>query len=164
MTHPTSITGIHHLKLPVGDIETTKAFYCDVLGFDHIAQFDHIDRDDNLFAIILEKKLPSGSPLLVELRLNLDQAKKQHHWDPIVWSVPLKKDLDGWKEWFEGHGVQCSRVLIGVKGWVLSALDPDQKFVRIYCDESHEWTKDTDQDDFWHGNWEVQIKSLYQDF
>lgn len=152
MAQPTSITGIHHLKLPVADIETTKIFYCGILGFDHIPQFDHIDKNDKLFAVILQKKMSSGSPLLVELRLNKEQAKKQQHWDPIVWSVPLKKDLEQWKDWFQDQGVQCSKVLTGVKGWVLSALDPDQKFVRIYCEESHEWTKDTDQDDFWHGS------------
>ena len=42
-------------------------------------------------------------------------------------------------------------MFVGIKGWVLCALDPDERIVRVYCEEEHAWTTDFDTDEFWLG-------------
>lgn len=55
------------------------------------------------------------------------------------------KDLEGWEKWLDGKGVRRSKVLKGVKGWVLCCEDPDGKIVKFYTEESHEWTSQPDE-------------------
>jgi catechol 2,3-dioxygenase-like lactoylglutathione lyase family enzyme len=138
------LSGVHHIKLAASDIRKTQAWYTDILGLKYIPQYDHKTADGDLFAVLL-----SLDQMLVEVRLDATQAQKDEGWNPITWAVPLRKDLEEWKAWFELNGVKCSRVFVGLKGWVVCALDPDGKMVRIYCDEAHEMTTDFDHDDFW---------------
>lgn len=35
--------GLHHLKLPVSDLDSLLAWYERVFGAQHLAQFDHLD-------------------------------------------------------------------------------------------------------------------------
>jgi len=35
--------GLHHVKLPVSDLDASLAWYARVLGAQHQAQFDHFD-------------------------------------------------------------------------------------------------------------------------
>lgn len=153
MERPTTLYGIHHFKLAVNSIEKTKDFYINIIGLEYFQQYDHRqydhrNKEGELFAIILGLN-HRANPLNIELRRNPEQAQKQQRWDPVTWGVATKADLDGWKEWFVQQGVKCSKVFTGMQGWVLCALDPDEKFVRIYCDETHEWTSDVDVDEFW---------------
>ncbi|KAF2163499.1 hypothetical protein M409DRAFT_26110 [Zasmidium cellare ATCC 36951] len=148
MSTPPTLSGIHHIRLPVSSIEQTFPFYQDILGLKHIAACDHINKQGERFAVILESN-HRGVPMLVELRRNPEQAAKQVYTNPIVWAVSKRSDLDVWKGWLEKQDVKCSKVLTGIKVWVLCALDPDEKMVRLYCDESHEMTTDYDVDEFW---------------
>lgn len=89
------------------------------------------------------------TPILCEIRHNEDQAEAQQGWDPITFGVRTRADLEVTRKWFEANGVECSRVFTGLKGWVIGALDPDGKIVRVYCEEEHQWTTNFDKDDFW---------------
>ncbi|KAK4501074.1 hypothetical protein PRZ48_006880 [Zasmidium cellare] len=148
MSNAPTLGGIHHIKLPVTSIEQTLPFYTDILGLKRIAAYDHINKQGERFAVILESN-HRGVPMLVELRKNPQQAEKQRHTNPIVWAVSKRDDLDVWRDWLEKEEVKCSKVFTGIKGWVLCALDPDEKMVRLYCDEPHEMTTDYDVDEFW---------------
>ncbi|KAK9415857.1 putative Glyoxalase/fosfomycin resistance/dioxygenase domain-containing protein [Seiridium unicorne] len=90
--------------------------------------------------------------LIVELRYVPPQAKAQKGWDPITWGVGTRKNLEEWAAWLDGHGVQSSKVLTGIKGWVMACEDQDGRIVRLYVeDEEHEWTDQPDKDEYWLG-------------
>ena len=142
------IWGINHIKLAASDILRTKEFYGNIIGLNHLPHYDHRNKQGELFAL-MHSMTHVSTTLLFEIRHNEAQAQAQKGWDPITWGVGTKKDLEEWKQWFEKNEVECSRVFTGIKGWVLCALDPDGKIVRLYCDEEHEWTTEFDTDEFW---------------
>ncbi|KAH8677759.1 hypothetical protein BX600DRAFT_531607 [Xylariales sp. PMI_506] len=156
-TRPQAPLTLHHLKLAAHNLSATLTFYTDVLPFEHIPALDHLSSSGVLFGCII--KLAEGHhrhpergsasatspPLLVEIRLNEDQATAQHGSDPVTWGVPGREDLEAWGRWFDARGVKRSRVLKGMQGWVIAAEDPDGRIVRIYTtQESHPWTAEVD--------------------
>lgn len=146
------IYGINHLKLPATDIRKTLDFYIKIMGCEYLPQYDHYNKENELFAVMFKVKHNSDN-IIVEVRRSPDHAKAQAGWDSITFGVRTRADLEAWKGWFESNGVKCSRVFRGLKGWVSCALDPDGKIVRLYCDEEHEWdTENFDEDSFWLGS------------
>ncbi|KAJ6546047.1 Glyoxalase/Bleomycin resistance protein/Dihydroxybiphenyl dioxygenase [Mycena vulgaris] len=147
---PPLILGIDHLKVPTSSIAAKLAFYTSILGLTHLVHFDHRrSGTGELFGVILQHQ---PTDLLVELRHNPKQAVAQRGWDAVTWSVETRSDLERWREWLGSEGVECSRVLKGLKGWVLVAEDPDGAFVRWYCKETHEWDENVDTDEKWLPN------------
>ncbi|KAM0545035.1 hypothetical protein ACHAPJ_011545 [Fusarium lateritium] len=118
---PKSFTGINHLKLPCYDIIKTGVFYEKIFPFKRIHKYNHYTLDHKLSAIMLEHE-PTN--LIIELRYVPTQAKAQRGWDPITWGVSTQADLEEWGTWFDKHEVHRSKVLIGIKGWVMGCEDP----------------------------------------
>jgi 2-keto-4-pentenoate hydratase/2-oxohepta-3-ene-1,7-dioic acid hydratase in catechol pathway len=48
------LVGVHHLKLPVSDLEASIAWYQRVLSAQHLSKFDHVDSSGTSYAAILE--------------------------------------------------------------------------------------------------------------
>lgn len=162
-----NFTGINHLKLAASGIAETRLFYCNILNFTQHTHWNHYTGSGELFAIMLKVEYlvpptsttasPSTStegadqttPTLCEIRYHEAQARVQEGWDPIIFSVETKADLETAGDWFEVKGEGCSKVFTVLKGWVVGVLDPDGKVVKVYCEEQHEWTTEFDKDDFW---------------
>ncbi|KIL86460.1 hypothetical protein FAVG1_10289 [Fusarium avenaceum] len=152
-TKPKSFTGINHLKLPCHDILKTGEFYEKIFHLTRIPKYNHYTPDHKLFAIMLENK---PIKLIVELRYVPVQATAQKGGDPITWGVGTRADLEEWGAWLDGHGVSRSKILTGIKGWVMACEDPDGRIVRLYVeDEEHEWTDHPDQNEYWLGSVEA---------
>ncbi len=146
---PPPLLGVHHLKLAAHDIQMTCAFYTDVFSFTPLPQLDHRDRQGKLYGTVLQ--LPGeGKRLMVEVRHHPAHAAAQAGWDPVTWRVAKRADLDEWATALDARQIEHSRVLKGALGWVLAVRDPDGRFVRLYTDETHEWTADIDE-----GEWPV---------
>lgn len=75
--HP--IWGINHLKLPASDILTTKDFYCNIMRCQYLPQFDHRNKQGELFAVMVQLNHNSGK-VIIEIRQNPDQAEAQEGW------------------------------------------------------------------------------------
>jgi catechol 2,3-dioxygenase-like lactoylglutathione lyase family enzyme len=150
---PTSFNGINHLKLPVFSIQKTHDFYTKIFPFTPLPQYDHFTPDHELFAKMFQHE---PSKLIVEVRYVPSQAAAQKGWDPITYGVGTRKDLEQWIDWFDLNGVKHSRILTGIKGWVVGCEDPDGRIVRLYVeDEEHEWTDHPDKDEYWLGTVEA---------
>jgi catechol 2,3-dioxygenase-like lactoylglutathione lyase family enzyme len=141
------IAGIHHLKLPVSDLAASLKWWEQVFGAERVPEADHVMPDGTLFAYIL--KVPAlGAPL--ELRLAPEKTVKEAQFDSVTLAVHEKADLDAWVNWLDTEGVENSRVLRGLAGWLLVVRDPDGLPIRIYCHETHEWdTEGADHDSSW---------------
>ncbi|KAK8877365.1 VOC family protein [Apiospora arundinis] len=160
---PPRLLGLNHLKLASHDILATRDFYTTVFPFTPLPAYDHRRADGSLFAVMFRHDLkPAGTGTgsgtgtgntLIEARHNSQQAAAQVGWDPVTWGVGTRADLDDWARWLDLKGVEHSRVLRGVKGWVLCARDPDGKIVRLYTEEEHEWGL-PEEDEIWLGSLE----------
>jgi len=49
VTRP-ALVGVHHLKLPVSDLEATITWYQRVLSAQHLSKFDHVDSSGTSYA------------------------------------------------------------------------------------------------------------------
>jgi catechol 2,3-dioxygenase-like lactoylglutathione lyase family enzyme len=139
---PKSFLGVHHIKLPAHDLRKTYEFYTNNFPMTPLPHFDHIDKHGNLFAQLFRHE-PTGT--LIEIRQHRPQAAAQKGWDPITWSVQRVADLEAWGAFFDARDIKHSRVLRGVKGWVMGVEDPDGKIIRLYTEEEHEWTNSPDE-------------------
>jgi len=79
MATPT-LSGLHHLKIPVAHLATSLDWYQTVFGAEHLAALDHLDSDGARYAVILG--IPDV-PVPVELRwapaAAAGTARMRHH-------------------------------------------------------------------------------------
>lgn len=127
MTAP-ALSGFHHLKIPVADLDTSLAWYQRVLGAEHLTGLDHVDSDGTRFASILE--VP-GLPVLIELRWAPTAAHALRQCDLIVLALDTAEQFDDWIEHLTAHDVEHSPVLEGGGGRVIVIVEPDGKFIRL---------------------------------
>jgi catechol 2,3-dioxygenase-like lactoylglutathione lyase family enzyme len=126
--NPPELAGLHHLKLPVSDLDASLAWYQRVFGAQHLAQFDHIDDNGARYAVIVA--LPGLSTPL-ELRWAPGAAGAIRGYDPLNLAVGATEDLDAWERHFNAVGVEHSSVIQGGAGKLLVVADPDGIFVRL---------------------------------
>lgn len=150
MPQPTSrpeLEGIHHLKLPVADLQRSLDFYERVFGAQRIPEADHRKRDDgSLYAYIL--KVP-GLNTMLELRLNSKHAQQQRHFDPFTLAVKDKATLELWKAYLDDCAIPHSPILNAIQAWVVVIEDPDEHRLRLYTLETHGPEVQPQEDDPW---------------
>jgi catechol 2,3-dioxygenase-like lactoylglutathione lyase family enzyme len=131
MTAP-QLDGIHHVKLPVRDLEVSRAWYESRLGYLSAIEFVEQGR---LMGVVLRH--PNGGPDLA-LRLDPARAAAAAGFDYFAIGVPNKAAMDELAARLsaldESHaGVHCATI-----GWILPDLhDPDGHEVRFYTTEHH---------------------------
>jgi catechol 2,3-dioxygenase-like lactoylglutathione lyase family enzyme len=125
---PPALSGLHHLKLPVANLDTSLDWFQRVFGAQHSPQFDHIDADGVRYAVIVA--IPGLSTPL-ELRWAPGAAAAMHGIDPINFAVESADELDAWAWHLDSQGVQHSSVIQGGAGHLLVLADPDGTYIRI---------------------------------
>ena len=141
-----AIEGIHHVKLPVADLDRALRFYEHLFGAERIPKADHRKQDGSLYALIL--RVP-GLGTMLELRLNGEQAQNQRHFDPITLAVKDRATLEHWLSFVDALGIPHSPILTAIQGWVLVVEDPDEHRLRLYTLEAHGPDLKPDEDDPW---------------
>lgn len=111
------IAGLHHIKLVVSNLDHSLDWYSNVLGSQHVSQYDHFDEDGKRYAVLLSLKALGNT--LIELRQNAELARLHRKFDPVTFAVQGQADLRRWAEWLDQKGVKHSPVLYGVAGWLL---------------------------------------------
>jgi catechol 2,3-dioxygenase-like lactoylglutathione lyase family enzyme len=126
--------GIHHLKLPVTDLERSSRWYAEVLGTRRIEALDHRRPDGALFAVILDAP---GLGTRIELRLDPATAAALAGYDFLTLAVEDRSALDGWTAHLDSLGVPHSPPIVAMSGWLLVVPDPDGLRLRLYTNEPH---------------------------
>lgn len=124
-----ALSGIHHVKIPVTDIERSRRWYESVLGLR--VQRDFRDDDGVVRGLAGTLSSPEGEAfLLIALRQNPQAARGIHGFDPLSLYVPDQEELEAWKDHLErlGHGVPDATP----NGNVLLLHDPDGIEIRIF--------------------------------
>ena len=124
-----TLSGIHHIKLPVRDLRASIAWLERVLAARHIERFDHHDASGEPFAVIV--MLP-GVAEPVELRHAPTAAEALAGYDPVTFGVADRAALDDWIEHFDMVGVAHSPVISGTIGDVVEVVTPEGLPLRLY--------------------------------
>lgn len=131
------LDGVHHLKLPVRDLDRSRAWYESRLGYRVTTEF--LD-DGTVTGLVMTH--PNGGPAF-GLRLDPQRAAAAAGFDYFSIGVPTKQALDALAERLTGLGETHAGVHFATIGWILPKThDPDGHEIRFYTTEHH-----TDPDD-----------------
>jgi catechol 2,3-dioxygenase-like lactoylglutathione lyase family enzyme len=126
------LDGVHHLKLPVSDLNRSRAWYESRLGYQVATEFTE---DGTVMGLALAH--PNGGPTLA-LRLDPDRAARAAGFDYFSIGVPTKAAIEALAQRLTGLGEQHAGVHFATVGWILPHLhDPDGHEVRFYTTEHH---------------------------
>lgn len=121
------LDGIHHLKLPVADVQRSLTWYRRHLGYEPLMEFVE---DGVLMGIALRH--PDGGPDLA-LRHDPQRAAAAAGFDYFAIGVPGKDAIDALAAHLTESGVRHAGVDRTPVGWVLrGTVDPDGHDVRFY--------------------------------
>jgi catechol 2,3-dioxygenase-like lactoylglutathione lyase family enzyme len=141
-----SLRGIHHLKLPVSDLDRSVAFWEDAFAARRVAELDHVDDDGRRYACILD--VP-GLGTRLELRLDPSWAAATDGRDPVTLAVDDRAALVAWRRHLSDLDVPHSGEIASLRAWITVVEDPDGTRLRLYTLEQHGPEIPAEIDDPW---------------
>jgi catechol 2,3-dioxygenase-like lactoylglutathione lyase family enzyme len=121
---------IHHVKLPVSDVERSRAWYERVLGLTTTIEFPE---DGVVRGVGLAR---DGGPARLALREDPDRAKALSGFDAVALLVPSREEVRAAAARLDAAGEPHGGLVTGHRGGtVLVGLhDPDGIEIRLYAD------------------------------
>jgi catechol 2,3-dioxygenase-like lactoylglutathione lyase family enzyme len=127
VTMNTALNGFHHVKLPVSDVERSRAWYTQVL--DLRTEIEFVE-DGELMGVAL---LDADNTLDLAIRRDPERAAALAGFDPVALCVPTEEALKAWLQRFDDLGESHGGVVTGHVGRVIVGLhDPDGIEIRLY--------------------------------
>jgi catechol 2,3-dioxygenase-like lactoylglutathione lyase family enzyme len=123
------LDGIHHLKIPVSDLATSRRWYERVLGLAVEREFK--DEHDGVVRGVAGD-VPGLGNLGLALREQPDAAKGFSGFDPIAFAVADRGAIEAWVEHLDDEGIEHSPVIEAQIGWIVAFHDPDGLELRLY--------------------------------
>jgi catechol 2,3-dioxygenase-like lactoylglutathione lyase family enzyme len=127
------LAGIHHVKMPVTDLDRSRDWYGRVLGFKVTYEFQ--DADGVVRGVAGEVPGLGGSMLC--LRVNSQAAQGCQGFDPVSFAVPDRADIETWAAHLDTLGIPHSPVIEASIGWLLVFNDPDGLDLHLYSWAAH---------------------------
>jgi catechol 2,3-dioxygenase-like lactoylglutathione lyase family enzyme len=127
-----ALAGIHHLKLPVADLDRSLEWYRSRLGYH--AQVEFVEHGQ-LMGVVMAH--PAGGPDL-GLRLDPERARAAAGFDYFAIGVPDKEAMERLAGRLDELGQAHAGVHEASFGWILpEVLDPDGHPLRFYTIRHH---------------------------
>jgi catechol 2,3-dioxygenase-like lactoylglutathione lyase family enzyme len=127
-----TLAGVHHLKLPVSDLDRSIAWYGECLGYQVVIEFRSAGRRSGV-----SMTHPDGGPWL-GLVLDAERARAAAGFDYFSIGVPDRTALESLAAHLTALGQPHAGVHFATVGWILPMLhDPDGHEVRFYSMEAH---------------------------
>ncbi|WP_328675775.1 VOC family protein [Streptomyces sp. NBC_01261] len=127
------LAGIHHVKLPVTDLDRSRDWYGRVLGLTVTHEFP--DADGVVRGVAGE--VPGLGDSMLCLRVNSQAAQGCQGFDPVSFAVRDKADVQAWAAHLDTLGVAHSPVIEASIGWLLVFNDPDGLDLHLYSWAAH---------------------------
>jgi catechol 2,3-dioxygenase-like lactoylglutathione lyase family enzyme len=126
------LAGIHHVKLPVRDLERSRQWYESRLGYRVAVEFV-----EQGVLMGVSMRHPNGGPEFA-LRLDPERAEAAAGFDYFAIGVPDKASIEALAERLTRLGEDHAGVHFATIGWILPMLhDPDGHEVRFYTLHHH---------------------------
>jgi catechol 2,3-dioxygenase-like lactoylglutathione lyase family enzyme len=123
------VSGIHHVKLPVGDVARSRTWYEAVLGFETAIEFVEAGV---VAGVALRRE---GCQPQIALRHDPDRARALSGFDAVALLVASREEVHRWSAQLESIGEPHEIVQGHHGGAVLVGLpDPDGIEIRLYAD------------------------------
>ena len=122
---PPTIIGLHHVKVPVGDVLRSRDWYADVLGFTPLLDFEEEER---LVGVVLRH--PCG--FTIGLHLDPERAAVLSGFPTVALCAGDIDDLYDWSVYLQGHSIEHSPMLEGHLGSFIQLEDPDGLLVQLH--------------------------------
>jgi len=134
-----SLDGVHHLKLPVADLDRTAQWYSSRLGYRPMIRFTKGGQDTGLVMVHA-----AGGPMLSFVR-DPERAERAAGFDYFSIGVRDKVALDVLAARLEALGEENAGVHFATIGWILPEThDPDGHEVRFYTNDHHSHPADAE--------------------
>jgi catechol 2,3-dioxygenase-like lactoylglutathione lyase family enzyme len=132
MENTPRLDGVHHLKLPVRDLERSIEWYGTRLGY---TVFHEFRQEGKVVGVAMEH--PRGGPMF-SLWLDPERAAAAAGFDYFAIGAPAKDDLEALAASLTALGERHAGVHRASIGWILPHLaDPDGHELRFYTTERH---------------------------
>jgi catechol 2,3-dioxygenase-like lactoylglutathione lyase family enzyme len=122
-----TIQGIHHVKVPVTVLATSREFYEGLLGFAVLREFP--DADGVVRGVAYQ---PVGGVSLA-LREDPERAVAMAGYDLIAFAVEPAAGIDTWVAHLDSLGIEHSDPVPGAMGTVVGLDDPDHLKIVLYA-------------------------------
>jgi catechol-2,3-dioxygenase len=127
-----TLAGVHHLKLPVSDLDRSMAWYGRCLGYQVAIEFREHGRRTGVSMVH-----PDGGPWLGLVHAP-ERARAAAGFDYFSIGVPDRSSLESLAAHLTELGEQHAGVHFATVGWILPMLhDPDGHEVRFYTVAEH---------------------------
>jgi catechol 2,3-dioxygenase-like lactoylglutathione lyase family enzyme len=120
------ISGLHHVKLPVRNVERSRDWYAAV--FDFVCELEFRE-EGRLCGVGLRH---AGTGLGLALREDPERAAALAGFDTVCLAVGTRGDLDSLLARLDGRGISHTRPVAGRDGDAADVPDPDGHIVRIH--------------------------------
>lgn len=129
LVSPPRLAGLHHVTLPVSDLDVSTAWYTTVLGAARVPGLDHHDPAGDRCSVVVT--LP-GLDIPLQLRLAPEALGTTGSYDPLTLGVTDRAELDRWAAHLDEADVPHGPVTPARLGHALSFHDPDGTLLRLY--------------------------------
>jgi catechol 2,3-dioxygenase-like lactoylglutathione lyase family enzyme len=127
------LSGIHHVKIPVTDLNRSIDWYGRVFGFTVTMEFPEADGVVRGVA----GTVPGLGDTQLTLRVNPEAAHGCAGFDPVSFAVDGRADIEAWAAHLDGLGIGHSPVIEASVGWLLVFDDPDGISLHVYSWAGH---------------------------
>jgi catechol 2,3-dioxygenase-like lactoylglutathione lyase family enzyme len=127
-----SLRGVFAVKLPVSDLNTSRAWYQRVFGF--AVEFEFPDEDEVVRGVA--GHLP-GVSAYIGLREEPAVAAAVSGFNLLNLAVDDLGAVEAWSKRLDELGVEHSPVIDATVGWIIVLHDPDGIELHIYSQQRH---------------------------
>lgn len=134
MTAP-PIRGVHHMKVPVSDLQRSRDWYERVLGLSVGREFTD---DDGVVRGVAGGLVDPARRTVLTLALRVDPAHSSGTggFDPLSLAVGSFDDLAAWQRHLSVEGVDTATIAEGDEVRAIAVRDPDQVEIRLFAARS----------------------------
>lgn len=132
MSRP-ALAGVHHVKLPITDLQRSTDWYGEVFGFRVTMEFPGTDG----VAQGVAGDVPGLGATTLALRVNPTVVRSCRGFDPVSFAVDDRADVEAWATHLDSLGIAHSPVIEASVGWLLAFEDPDGLQLHLYSWAGH---------------------------
>ena len=123
---PPTFAGVHHLAVPVTDIQRSRDWYEVVLGLRSLVDEE---TEDGVVVVTLEH--PTGG-VVICLHAAPERAHALVDFSPVSLAVTSASELARWEDHFSAIGAEHSAAREAYLGWALDVTDPDGMRIQLH--------------------------------